>query len=53
MLALDLWIGRVAFRFNSPEAAMRMSFNELRYFARYVQQVEAHEKAELARLRGK
>jgi hypothetical protein len=51
-MALDLWIGRVAFRFHAPEAALRMSFNELRYFARYVKEVEKHETAELKKLKG-
>jgi hypothetical protein len=51
MRALDLWIGRVAFRFNAPEAALRMPFYKLRYFARYIAEVEKHEAAEIRKLR--
>jgi hypothetical protein len=52
MRALDLWIGRVAFRFNAPEAALRMPFYKLRYFSRYIVEVEKHEKEQLERLKG-
>jgi len=53
MKALDNFIGRVAFRFCAPEAALRMPFYQLRYFARYIAEVEKHEAAEIRKLRGK
>ena len=37
-------IGRVAFRFKAPEAALRMSWHELNYFHRWITAVEKHEK---------
>jgi hypothetical protein len=46
-------IGRVAFRFNAPEAALRMPFEQLRYFSRYIAEVEKHEAAELSKIKGK
>jgi len=43
----------VAFRFNAPEAALRMPFYQLRYFARYIAEVERHEAAGMEKLKGK
>jgi hypothetical protein len=40
-------IGRVAFRFNSPEAALRMQYHELKYFHNWIKVVEEHEREQL------
>jgi len=37
-------IARLAFRFKSPESALRMTFTELRYFHRWISAVEKYEK---------
>lgn len=53
ILRLDLYVGRVAFRLHAPADALRMPYYELSYFARYVAEVEKHEKEQIERLRGK
>ena len=43
-VALDIMIARLAFRFKAPESALRMQFHELRYFHRWIKEVEKYEK---------
>ena len=37
-------VAGLAFRFKAPEAALRMPFHELRYFHRWIKEVEKYEK---------
>jgi hypothetical protein len=41
---MDLFIGKVAFRFHAPDAALRMSFSELRYFYQWALEVAKYER---------
>jgi hypothetical protein len=38
-------IARLAFRFKAPEAALRMPFHQLKFFHRWILEVDKYEKS--------